>query len=736
MRLCSIVVSLMILPNLYGCGGSNPLNASGTIAGPITAVATNSDFRTISEVPVNHNRAEADTVTFANLNLQSSANYLLVGVKNNGGTESYRLMLPQTIAANTVTTSLDQLPTDARAAVTSVRLYQVQLATADDSTGRSATLLPTSRSADGKRKLDFILLHGTFANPGSMRFYQSRLPTWEMDRKLDLIDGVEAILYGHLNPIKESAAYCLSRIKNIPSLADDDPKIIIGHSQGGLVARYMVENLGYRNNVVLVMLLGAPNNGFDLAVVTQFEFLTLDGFTPSMGLLINAALFTVNIAANLTAPAIRDMRANSSFLKELNQPSYTGIDYLSIAGTFELGSEYISGVGGGSNNDTIVPVSSANWDGLANEAQRLIREPVGVSHVELPSSEDAFKHLEKYLNKGIEDNWWNLTRGPLYATTDTSQTYASMLPPSTSPTTVTVGQVVLAHPASRWDYGETGFWYGEGKWHAAAKRVDVGPPLEAVQMDGRNGTIKSGTSGRGFSYQRCQNGILINLGTEVYGVKGEFYDHYQQAGGWAGELGCLTTEQRYDQPSGVSGGNGEWAQFEGGFIAKFDGLTATVLGDFGRVWNTKGKGQGELGYPKDYRRAVKSGAPQFVNTTGGWGQYQPFEGGCIAEWSQTEHVITGGFNREYLRTGGPGGPLGYPQTAKRTGVRSGCSARYGEEQLFQFGRICELGINNAWAVYGEILKRYSGPEYRHGFPRGPSVNENHSQPFEELTINW
>lgn len=731
MRTCITVVSLLILSNLVGCGGSNPLNTGGTTAGTTTTAATNSAFRTISEVPVNPNRAEAAIVTFPNLNLQSSTNYLLVGVENNGGTESYRLMLPQTIAANTVTTSLDQLTVEARAAVTSVRLYQVQLATTDDSTSRSATSLPTGRSADGKRKIDFILIHGTFATPGSMRFYQSRLPTWEMAQKLDLIDGIEAITYGHLNPIRESASYCLSRITNIPSLADDDPKIIIGHSQGGLVARYLVENLGYRQNVVLVMLLGAPNNGFDISIINQFKLLTKTSLTSLSSTIVSLAVFTLNTAANLTAPAIRDMRPNSDFLtKELNQPSQTGIDYLSVAGTSNLGF-------GEGNSDAIVPVSSANWAGLNDEsAHRWMHETVPVSHVELSSSEQAFSYLEEYLKQGVNGNWWNLARGPLNVTTDTSQTYASMLPPNTSSPTVTVGQVVLTHPASKWDYGETGFWYGEGKWHAAAKRVDVGPPLEKVQMDGRDGTIRSGVSGRGFSYQRCQNGILVNLGTEVFAIKGEFYEHYLQHGGWAGELGCLTTEQRYDQKSGVSGGNGEWAQFEGGFLTKFDGLTATVLGDFGRVWDTKGKGQGELGYPKDYRRAVKSGAPQFVNTTDGWGQYQPFEGGCIAEWSQTEHVITGGFNREYLRTGGPGGPLGYPQTAKRTGVRSGCSARYGEEQLFQFGRICELGVNNAWAVYGEILKRYSGPEYHHGFPRGPSVNDNHSQPFEELTINW
>lgn len=733
MRLCTIIVSVMMLSNLYGCGEPNPLNTSGTIVGPTTSATTaDSTFRTIGEVPVNPNRAEGSTVTFANLNLQSKTNYLLVGVKNVGGTESYRLLLPQTVTANTVTTSLDQLSAEARTAVTSVRLYQVQLATTDDTTGRSATSVPTGRAAGGKRKLDFILIHGILATPGSMRFYQSRLPTWEMAQKLDLIDGIEAITYAHLNPIRESAAYCLSRLTNIDSLADDDPKIIIGHSQGGLIARYMVENLGYRKNVVLVMLLGAPNNGFDPAVITEFEILTFNGFTPSMSLLINAALFTINTTANLAAPAIRDMRPNSDFLtKELNQPSHTGIDYLSIAGTSELG------VGTNSNNDTIVPVSSANWEGLNDEsAHRWIHETVPVSHVELPSSEQAFSYLEEYLKEGVNKNWWNLAREPLNAATDTSQTYASMPPPSASQPVVTIGQVGLAHPASRYDYGETGFWHGEGKWHAAAKRVDVGAPLEPVQMDGRDGTIKSGVSRRGFSYQRCQNGILINLGTEVLAIKGEFYEHYQKAGGPQGELGCLTTEQRYDQRSGVSGRNGEWAQFEGGFITKFDGLTATVLGDFGRVWDSKGKGQGELGYPKDYRRAVKSGAPQFVNTTGGWGQYQPFEGGCIAEWSQTEHVITGGFDREYRRTGGPGGPLGYPQTAKRTGVRSGCSARRGEEQLFQFGRICELGVNNAWAVYGEILKRYSGPEYHHGFPKGPSVNDNHSQPFEELTINW
>ena len=109
MRQLQVVLTIIWLVSCVGCGSSNQsaptLNAAGTIAGPTTATATNSVIRAIGEVPVKHNRTEETTVTFPNLNLQSSTNYLLVGVENNSGTESYRLMLPQTATANTVTTS-------------------------------------------------------------------------------------------------------------------------------------------------------------------------------------------------------------------------------------------------------------------------------------------------------------------------------------------------------------------------------------------------------------------------------------------------------------------------------------------------------------------------------------------------------------------------------------------------------------------------------------------------------
>jgi len=587
----------------------------------------------------------------------------------------------------------------------------------------------TSRANDGKPMM--FILHGHWADSTAMKAFQDAF------RNYAYCHRVYSISYNTYKSIDKSAADIKSHMQSLnPSNRDI---MIIAHSQGGIEARYLVEKLGMDNQIKNLVMIGTPNNGAGNDYIrvrhSSLKELFSSPFAIASGLMLYVYDMFINnpLKGNGYDYAGPQMAVGSTFLKDLNQPSNKySVKYYTIAGLL-LGltnTEIIdSNIG-----DILVLEKSCHYEGLSQEADWTAGGTFRLTnHGSLNEVSWVVDATKEYFN-----DVFSSSESTTYASFPVNPVTTTTTPTNqpASPTVTTTGQITLDHPASRWDYGEAGFWYSEGKWHAAARRVDVGPPLEAVQMDGRDGTIKSGVSGRGYSYQRCQNGILINLGTDVLGLKSEFWNHYQQIGGARGELGCLTTEQQYDQRSGVNGQNGEWAQFEGGYLTKFNGLTTTVLGDFARVWNGKGKGQGELGYPKDYRRAVKSGAPQYVNTSGGWGLYQPFEGGCIAEWSQTEHVITGGFFREYERTGGPSGPMGYPLTAKRTGVRSGCSARYGEEQIFQHGRLCELGVNNAWAVYGGMLSRYSGPEYRHGFPLGPSTNDNHTQRFEEFTINW
>ncbi len=720
MRQLQVVLTIIWLVSCVGCGSSN--QSAPTLNEMQAAVQTAADEEMTGNQEVAKgvtkvcermlgSRATEDTsVTFKDVPMDGQSYYLAVAEYDDG---SVKPLTGFSNNGNEITVEIGDL---GKTDTTAKQIAVYQFGRVEETKIELLAKRESSTKSSNEDRI-LVILHGQGCNTSHMAEIAKTIG------ETGYFSAIYNVPYDSTVPIQNSAKRLWQVLRSGPygNLTGYKRIVIIAHSQGGIEARYLIEKMGMSHDVESLIMLGTPNNGAAFAgsiTANKLDLLSLIGLASGNPFAVVPA-FTVEATMVADLP-LRQLSEGSAFLKELNESSKTDVNYITVAGD----------VGNGS--DGLVKYPSVHYFMLEDEARWTAHFPnLPIDHTELRYDQRSMEAIKSQLKRIYGEPH-----------TQTSMTYFSFgnnevnaaNPQPSSPTTTTT-QVTLAHPASRWDYGENGFWYREGKWHAAAKRVDVGAPIEPVQMDGRDGRIKSGVSQRGFCYQRCQNGLLVNLGTDVVGIKGEFYNHYREAGGPQGELGCITTEQQYDQRSGVSGRGGEWAQFEGGFITKFDGFTAKVLGDFARVWNDKGKGQGELGYPKDQRRAVKSGAPQFVNTDGGWGQYQPFEGGCIAEWSQTEHVITGGFNREYLRTGGPGGPLGYPQTAKRTGVRSGCSARQGEEQIFQFGRICELGVNNAWAVYGEILKRY-GPEYGHGFPLGPSENDNHRQRFEGTVINW
>lgn len=732
MRQLQVVLTIIWLVNCVGCGSSN--QSAPTLNEMQAAVQTAADEEMISLVGNRSleaaGRSWRQDIPLTGVVFDPNKVYLATLAFTDGQEMPVKVKTDGQIV--TVLMSQTQLPDGMFP--TGIKVYQFALTLDTEPKTELVYQAPVSRSSQDEKPIAFIV-HGFWSNTEKMALIDKMFKQQTVGNNTSLRNLVSEAHLFEFNDFREISYNSNKLWNDIHNKVSGDTHkriIIVAHSMGGLISRHAIEERGMSHDIKHLIMLGTPNQGTSIMGLTG-NGLVLVGLTTGHYWLSFFA-FTIKEAI---VPALGDLASDSSFIKSLNRPSHTDSHYYTIAGTLDrFGNP-------NSHSDGLVSVESCNWTGLSDESYWHGGAKLPLSHTDLPVHHDALMNVYRILSNAYPEVTSNPGESNNNGGSEDVQSGSSSQPSSTQPSsprpsspTTTTTQVTLAHPASRWDYGENGFWYREGKWHAAAKRVDVGAPIEPVQMDGRDGRIKSGVSQRGFSYQRCQNGLLVNLGTDVVGIKGEFYNHYREVGGPQGELGCITTEQQYDQRSGVSGRGGEWAQFEGGFITKFDGFTAKVLGDFARVWNDKGKGQGELGYPKDQRRAVKSGAPQFVNTDGGWGQYQPFEGGCIAEWSQTEHVITGGFNREYLRTGGPGGPLGYPQTAKRTGVRSGCSARQGEEQIFQFGRICELGVNNAWAVYGEILKRYSGPEYGHGFPLGPSENDNHRQRFEGTVINW
>jgi triacylglycerol lipase len=151
---------------------------------------------------------------------------------------------------------------------------------------------------------------------------------------------------------------------------------LIGHSQGGLVSRYMVKNLNYASKVATLTSVNTPHKGSPVADVVLN--LIPDWLKP----------FTATVLNTLAKLIYRDGRPQDvlamggsltvSYLKtyNANTPNVTGVKYYSYGSTMawaDLVQHPIMGIlytatwagglayGMGSANDGIVPFSSQKW---------------------------------------------------------------------------------------------------------------------------------------------------------------------------------------------------------------------------------------------------------------------------------------------------------------------------------------------------------------------------------------
>jgi triacylglycerol lipase len=151
---------------------------------------------------------------------------------------------------------------------------------------------------------------------------------------------------------------------------------LIGHSQGGLVARYMVKHLNYASKVASITSVNTPHRGSPVADVVFAVVPTW--LQPFVGAVFNtfAKLFyrdgrsqdSIAMGKSLTVATLKTFNANT--------PNVSGINYYSYGSTMawaDLIQHPIMGVtypatwagglayGQGSANDGIVPLSSQKW---------------------------------------------------------------------------------------------------------------------------------------------------------------------------------------------------------------------------------------------------------------------------------------------------------------------------------------------------------------------------------------
>jgi triacylglycerol lipase len=198
-----------------------------------------------------------------------------------------------------------------------------------------------------------VLVHGLFG------FDQVRMGSWVL---LDYFNGIPGALRSAGNRV------LLPRVSPTGSIADRAAQLkafldreapgeqvhLIGHSMGGLDARYLIAHLGMAPRVLSLTTLGTPHRGSPFAewALVRFERLM-------------APLFD---SLGMPRQAFRDLTVDSCQRFNDETPDAPGVRYFSVAGHYRrhwanpawgLSSAVVADVEG--PNDGIVSIRSARW---------------------------------------------------------------------------------------------------------------------------------------------------------------------------------------------------------------------------------------------------------------------------------------------------------------------------------------------------------------------------------------
>ncbi|MGP3691502.1 esterase/lipase family protein [Streptomyces sp. IBSNAI002] len=179
-----------------------------------------------------------------------------------------------------------------------------------------------------------VLVHGTFGLTGHAD--QNAVDRWGRMAAPLKKDGhcVYALQYGvgfqdtpGVDDITKSAAQLKTFVDGVKAASGASKVKLVSHSQGGLVSRYYLKDLGGSASTGALVGLGTPNRGTET--------------------------FAAQVGA-LVYPAVRQMLPDSDFLKKLNSGSdvQSGVSYTMIATPAD---------------DTVIPYTSAHLQGPASQ---------------------------------------------------------------------------------------------------------------------------------------------------------------------------------------------------------------------------------------------------------------------------------------------------------------------------------------------------------------------------------
>ncbi len=198
-----------------------------------------------------------------------------------------------------------------------------------------------AEQVDGAQNI-LLLVHGIIGDTEGMA-RGLRLVSIEGGQSLDQeFDLVLTYDYENLTtPIEETAADLKRQLETVGLRSDDDRRLtLLVHSMGGLVSRWLIEQMGGSTLVDHLVMCGTPNCGSPFgqvgAVRKIFSVLTTVAlnYFPAMAPLGSTVLFVLNRSKKVT-PTLEQMSPSSEFIGRLNTGVAPPIPYTVLAGDID-----------------------------------------------------------------------------------------------------------------------------------------------------------------------------------------------------------------------------------------------------------------------------------------------------------------------------------------------------------------------------------------------------------------
>jgi pimeloyl-ACP methyl ester carboxylesterase len=165
--------------------------------------------------------------------------------------------------------------------------------------------------------------------------------------KIAIDSGYDLVMtydYENLNtPIEDIAAILKGKLTNLGFRENDGKELaMVAHSMGGLVARYMIEELGGDKFVDKLIMAGTPNGGSKFGQIPDYVSWTSVAlalgtklFPPQVGAVTGFLSSVLKVGNKQVLHTLAQMDAGSDFIKKLTHKNAAPIPYFIVGGDLD-----------------------------------------------------------------------------------------------------------------------------------------------------------------------------------------------------------------------------------------------------------------------------------------------------------------------------------------------------------------------------------------------------------------